>query len=229
MNEAHNGLARCIRTRQLGRELLPVAHRLGVRHLAMEALWDREVAARANASRALEEGLDGYLGQPEMCAFVDAALALGWTLHGYEADVEILRAPGPEEDAAVNRREEAQARNLGALVAELPASAKVLGWCGNGHLTREPMTASIAGEMVTWTPMGSLVSGFCGIEPFSIDQTVTVDFGWRELEWLLAYEDVLRSLGGHAGCLAADRPEELAWLGGAADAYILSLENAMID
>jgi hypothetical protein len=37
MNEAHSGFARCVRTRELGRELLPVAHAGGVRHLVMEA------------------------------------------------------------------------------------------------------------------------------------------------------------------------------------------------
>ncbi|HEY3613817.1 MAG TPA: hypothetical protein VGK92_08930 [Gaiellales bacterium] len=216
-----------MRTRVLGRALLPVAHAGGVRHLAMEALWDRDVASRANASRTLERGLDGYLGQPEMIAFVDAALALGWTLHGYEADVEVLRAPGQESNEAVNRREDAQARNLGAIVDGLPVSAKVLGWCGNGHLSRHAMTASMRGETVTWTPMGSLVAGYCGVEPFSLDQTVTVDFGGRELGWLRGYEELLRGLGGSAGCLAGDQPEELAWLGDGADAYVLSLDNEL--
>ncbi len=53
--------------------------------------------------------------------------------------------------------------------------------------------------------MGSLVAGYCGVEPFAIDQTVTVGFGTRELDWLSGYEDVLRSFGGNAGCLAEDR------------------------
>jgi hypothetical protein len=38
LNEAHDGLTRCVRTRQLGRQILPSAHAMGVRHLAMEAL-----------------------------------------------------------------------------------------------------------------------------------------------------------------------------------------------
>jgi hypothetical protein len=37
-NEAHSGLLRCRRTREIGRRLLPAAHRAGVRRLAMEAL-----------------------------------------------------------------------------------------------------------------------------------------------------------------------------------------------
>ena len=41
MNEAHSGDQRCIRTRLIGQRLLPALHRLGVRHLAMEALYTR--------------------------------------------------------------------------------------------------------------------------------------------------------------------------------------------
>jgi hypothetical protein len=228
MNEAHSGRARCLRTRELGRALLPVAHARGVRHLAMEALWDRGVAERANATRTLEQGLDGYLGQPEMRALVEAALGLGWTLHGYEAAIEVLREIRADR-AAVNWREDQQARNLGALVSGLPESAKVLAWCGNGHLSRQQGVVVKRAETVDWTPMGSLVAGYCGVEPFAIDQTVTVEFGLRSLDWVSGYGDVLRSFGGSAGCLAGDSPEELAWLGASADAYVLSLENELVE
>jgi hypothetical protein len=44
-NEFHNGLLRCVRTREIGRRLLPVAHECGVRHLAMEALYPEFVEA----------------------------------------------------------------------------------------------------------------------------------------------------------------------------------------
>ena len=37
-NEAHNGLTRCIRTREVGIRIIQAAHRAGVRRLAMEAL-----------------------------------------------------------------------------------------------------------------------------------------------------------------------------------------------
>lgn len=37
-NEAHDGLLRCPRTRQVGKQLVAAANRLGVRNLAMEAL-----------------------------------------------------------------------------------------------------------------------------------------------------------------------------------------------
>jgi hypothetical protein len=229
MNEAHSGRARCLRTRELGRALLPVAHACGVRHLAMEALWDRGVTERANAGRTLEDGLDGYLGQPEMRTLVDAALALGWTLHSYEADfTQSPAGDGPEDNAAVNWREDQQARNLGAVVAGLGPEERIIGWCGNGHLTRRPMTAFWEGEQRTWTPLGSMVATYCGVEPFSIDQAMTVEFEGSEREWLAPFVGVLERHGGTAGFLAEDAPEELAWLGDSAEAYVLSLDNALV-
>jgi hypothetical protein len=230
MNEAHSGRRRCLRTREVGRRLLPIAHRLGIRHIAMEALWDSAVTERANRSRMLEDGLDGYLGQPEMRALVQAALDLGWTLHGYEADIDVLRGRrGPEDRAAVNWREDQQARNLGAIVAGLPQSESVLGWCGNGHLCRRPGRVVVGDDSsLVWTPMGSLVAGYCGIEPFAIDQTATAAFA-EEPAWLAPYREILGVRDGTAGFLADDAPEEIAWLGDAADGYLLSLDNALVE
>ena len=37
-NEAHSGLARCVRTREVGVRMIQAAHEAGVRRLAMEAL-----------------------------------------------------------------------------------------------------------------------------------------------------------------------------------------------
>jgi hypothetical protein len=37
MNECHDGLLRCLSTREIGRRILPTAHKAGVRYLAMEA------------------------------------------------------------------------------------------------------------------------------------------------------------------------------------------------
>lgn len=226
MNEAHDGWRRCIRTREAGRELVPVAHACGVRHLAMEALGP-SLAEYANAQRALGEGSFGYLSQPEMREFVNAALGFGWTLHAYEADFASSPHDGPEHLTAVNWREDQQARNLGAVVAGLPEAAKVLGWCGNGHLFRRVLEPP--GEEPAWTPMGSLVAGYCGVEPFAIDQTVTVAWDGKQPDWLPRYAAALKSHGGTAGVLAVDVPEELAFRGADADAYVLSLDNAMTD
>ena len=93
MNEAHSGLQRCIRTREIGRRILPAAHQAGVRHLAMEALWPYHFAEEANRTRCLPTTLtEGYLAQPEMRLFMQAALDLGWILIPYEPELRrILR------------------------------------------------------------------------------------------------------------------------------------------
>jgi len=85
MNEAHSGLKRSIRTRQIGQKILPVAHEAGVRHLAMEAL-NPVFAEHGNRIRIVPEYEEGYLSQPEMRSFIQAALDLGWTLIAYEAN-----------------------------------------------------------------------------------------------------------------------------------------------
>ncbi len=71
MNEAHSGLQRCIRTREIGRRILPAAHEAGVRHLSMEALWPYEFAEEANRDRQVPETTEeGYLAQAEMRRFI---------------------------------------------------------------------------------------------------------------------------------------------------------------
>jgi hypothetical protein len=59
MNEAHDGWRRCIRTRQIGRQILPVAHKVGVRYLAMEALYIPSMANQWNATRHVPEDVTG--------------------------------------------------------------------------------------------------------------------------------------------------------------------------
>jgi hypothetical protein len=83
-NEFHDGLRRCVRTREIGRRLLPVAHDCGVRHLAMEALGNDELTDEANRTRRLPQCTAGFLAQPEMRMLIADALALGWTLIAYE-------------------------------------------------------------------------------------------------------------------------------------------------
>lgn len=226
MNEAHHGRTHCPRTRAVGLALVPVAHRLGVRHLAMEALWDPGVAERANAARVLEDDLDGYLGQPDMHALVTAALDLGWMLHAYEADTSAAPFTDWHTQEAINWREDQQARNLGAVVTGLSPSARILVWCGGGHLLRKPYEVD---ESRVWTPMGCLVEGYGGVEPFAIDQNLTVAFGGYEPPWLEHYRDGLLEHGGTAGMLAEDLPQDIAERRAEriADAYVLSLDNAM--
>jgi hypothetical protein len=227
MNEAHNGLRRCIRTREVGMRLVPTAHALEVRDLAMEALWDRGFTAGANRAHQLPPAQhpDSYLAQPEMRAFIQAALDLRWTLHSYEADHS--RAPAglvtsvqqgeslskiPME--GVNWRETEQARNLAAVLDSLGDGARLLVWCGNGHGIKRA-----APHLGGWTPMGYEFRILTGIDQFSIDQTASVDWdNGRARSLDTATTVILESLGGTAGYLTADARH---------DATLYSLHNRL--
>jgi hypothetical protein len=220
MNEAHNMLLRSTRTRELGRKVLRAAHRAGVRHLAMEALFS-QFAATANETRALPELDGGYLSQPEMRRLIEKALELGWELIPYEVDT--LPPPGfdPGTREAANWRDDQQARNLMAALFALPPAARLLVWCGNGHLTKHVVRE--------WRPMGLRFAELSGIEPFAIDQTRSVEFGDRVPDaapWVSAYADVLARLGGVVGFLAEDAPD--GWFAPqTADAFVISADNRM--
>jgi hypothetical protein len=211
MNEAHDRLKRCVRTREIGLRVLPAAHAAGVRHLAMEAL-PQGVDARPNWTRALAQFEGGYVAQPEMRRLIQRAEDLGWTLLPYET----RRHPTERND-----REEDQARHLVDALATLPPDAPLLVWCGWGHLYKEGLSDS------DFRPMASRFWELSGIEPFSIDQTVTVvpspgmTGPWHQLARSQQWR--LEALGGTAGFLAADSPIPCPWV----DAVLLSTENTL--
>lgn len=216
-NEAHSGLKRCIRTRIIGKRLVEKAHELGVRHLAMEALGPPGMLDQAGG---VPEVSGGYLAQPDMKALIQAAHDLGWTVHGYEASFdrapESLRADTTSVPFT-NWREEEQARNLLALLRSLDRAAPLLVWCGNGHANKD--------RLDDWTPMGWHFRNMSGIDPFVLDQTITVKFNegnpWTAglIEWAAPE---LADRGGTAGFLSAGSP--LNWRS-SGDAYLLSLDN----
>jgi hypothetical protein len=183
-NEAHNGLARSVRTRVIGARMIRAAHEAGVRRLAMEALpW--LATDVPGPITALPDGVGGYLAQPEMRAMIGTALDLGWTLWAYEDQVEIT----PDTDQAwllsmeyANRREREQAANLCRLLEAAPGEPMMV-WCGNGHASKHE-----GGE---WVPMGWHFREMSSIDPFVIDQTVTV--AWDGEPWPWA-RDLLGSL-----------------------------------
>ena len=241
MNEAHSGLQRCIRTREIGRCILPAAHQAGVRHLAMEALWPYSFADEANKARRVPtESEEGYLAQPEMRRYIQAALDLGWTLVPYEADYDAHPAElektesidweeeqeGPTlSDVAtesINWREEQQARNLVDTLNGLSTETKLLVWCGNSHHSK------ISNDW--FAPMGHRFRELSGISYFGIDQCVTVDFalstGTQVGQGLAAqFAADLAAHGGTAGLLTEDAP--VSWLRDREDqdAFILSTQN----
>jgi hypothetical protein len=223
LNEAHHGLTRCVRTRQLGRQLLPSAHAMGVRHLAMEALQPGDAEA-ANTTRRPPDDAGGYLAQPDMRDLIQVALELGWTLWRYEADID--HAPdavveqGLMSQAFTNWREIEQARNLAAVLAGLTASGRLLVWCGNSHASKMAQD--------DWTSMGYEFAALVAEGAFVIDQAVTVAFPGleqRQAARVAELAPILDRFGGTAGLLVEEAGPLSCWPG--VDALIVSTDNAM--
>jgi hypothetical protein len=243
MNEAHNGWKRCIRTRQIGQRILPIAHRAGVRHLAMEALYP-VFAEQGNRTRVLPEKNERYLAQPEMRSLIQTALDLGWSLIAYEADIfqwlsarynlnfpktdDLYEAsdqlqPYQAELTSMeftNWREEQQARNLIKALESLPPNTPLLVWCGNSHQSRQPLQ--------DWIPMGYQFKQLSGMDPFAIDQTRTVNFtdDPYQPKFFEEFTQDLIAYGGTAGFLLEEAPSIFVH-NADADAYLLSLENEL--
>jgi len=214
MNEAHDGHRRCVRTRTVGRRVLPAAMESGARLFAMEALGPPGGAEPGNESP--------YLAQPEMALLIESARQLGFTLAGYEAEIQRAPADLLRDTHAMpftNWRERRQAENLLALLHKAPATDRVLVWCGNSHLRKTPH-----GE---WSPMGYWLQELGGPEPFAIDQVVTVDYGEAANAlsgvMLNRYGPILESRGGEVGVILDARLR--ADLG--VDAVLLSNDNRM--
>jgi hypothetical protein len=221
-NEAHSGLARCVRTRDVGVRMVRAAHEAGVRRLAMEAL-PHPAQCLLGPVPDIPTTAGGYLAQPDMRSLIATAFELGWTLWAYEAAI-----PADADPAELlsldftNRREKEQAHNLCRILAEAP-DRPLLVWSGNSHATKEA-----TGE---WVPMGHHFTELSGTDPFVIDQTVTVDFtGWPKPwvdELLTGLGHVLASFGGTAGILRGQAPPPLdCWCG--VDAVVVSTHNTLI-
>jgi hypothetical protein len=221
-NEAHSGLARCMRTREVGVRIIQAAHQAGVRRLAMEALpWPADDSP--GPMRDIPPGAGGYLVQPDMRRLIATALELGWSLWAYEAAVD----PGKDQAELLsveftNWREREQAGNLCQLLAAAPGK-QLLVWCGNSHASRQADSE--------WVPMGYHFAAMSGIQQFVIDQAVTIDFtGDGPQPWvrqLLAGLSVtLGAHGGTAGILRDQAPRPLdSWPG--VDAVVISTENEL--
>ena len=221
-NEAHNGLARCIRTREMGVRMIRAAHEAGVRRLAMEALpWPAQDTP--GPILAIPPAQGGYLAQPDMRRLITAALELGWSLWAYEAVFEAAARTDPAEMLSMevtNWRDREQARNLCRVRAAAPAEP-LLVWCGNGHAYKEATQE--------WVPMGWHFRTMSGTDPFVIDQTVTVAFDSQSELWvqelLATLGEILAAHGGTAGILRDHAPASLNWPG--VDAVVVSTDNTL--
>lgn len=220
LNEGHSGLLRSRRTRLVGRLVMPRAHAAGVRHLAAEALTPK-VADEANRTRILPDSDHAYLAQDDMRALLQTALDLGWTLISYEVDFDSSDEDGDPLQAA-NWRERGQAQNLSDALAGLPTDARLLVWSGNSHLEKEIGVIPNVGEMV---PMGRWFWDLAGIEPFSIDQVVSVDFGGaggRAANLVEQFRAQLEVAPGRTLGYLTDPAVDAG-----ADARVISLDNAL--
>jgi len=221
-NEAHNGLARCVRTREVGVRIIQAAHQAGVRRLAMEALPSPGNEA-PEPIREAPSAAGGYLAQPDMRRLIATALELGWSLWAYEASVDLGKSEAERLSLEyTNWRELEQAKNLCQVVAAAPGDP-LLVWCGNSHASREGGSG--------WIPMGRHFAATSGIQHFVIDQDVTVDFtGQGPDPWV---RDLLAELGGtlaaHGGCAGILREQAPPPLDGrtGVDAVVVSTDNEL--
>jgi len=211
LNEATSGLRRCVRTRRVGTRVLRVAWAAGARVLAVEAL----------GPPGGEPPVPEVLEQPDMAELLATARRLGFRLSGYDADgraVPVRLRTKAKSPAFSNWRDEQQASNLEALMAGLPDDARLLVWAGNLHHAKV--------RLMAYQPTGWRFMARTGIEPFVLDQTVTVVFTERRssspvLEWA---RRELERRGADAGFVWR---EGMPRLSPGSDAWLLSLDNKM--
>lgn len=163
-----------------------------------------------------------------MRQLIQTALDLGFELHAYEADKNGSPATGSSfanNKSGIEYRERGQAANLARLVNSFPEDERLFIWCGGAHGAK----TEVAGIKMMAQELWRITS----IEPYSIDQTPTVEYNLtssRPRDLVARFRDDIERLGGTACILRAD----LLSLAGdlsqhlpAMDAYVLSVDNAM--
>ncbi len=197
--------------------------------MAMEAL-DARTIEEINHTRQMSGDRAGYyFSQPEMRAFAQAALELGWTLIAYEADFSQESALLSERGRN-NWREEMQARNILAALNTLPSDARLFVWCGNSHHTRAIVPVDTGESDEYWGLMGYHFHQLSDIKHFVLDQTRTVRFLPRprpqQDQWLNEHSAELTALGGTGGFLNEEAPSCFN-TSYSEDAFLISLYNEM--
>jgi len=211
INEAQSGGRRCVRNRRIGRLILQVAWAGGARVFAVEALGPP--GGEPPAPEVLE--------QPDMAQLLATARRLGFRLTGYDADrkaVPVRLRTRTRSPLFSNWRDSVQAGNLAALYRELPAGERMLVWATNLHHSKV--------RYMAYQPTGWRFRSLTGVDPFVIDQTVTVAFVERRatppvLAWAQAE---LRRRDGNAGYIWRDGQPRLS---AGCDAWLLSLDNKL--
>ncbi|MGB7342123.1 MAG: hypothetical protein WBC91_24720 [Phototrophicaceae bacterium] len=245
MNEAHHYMQRCIRTREVGKRILQIAHQSGVRYLAMEALTPADLII--NQTRRITSSDNEFFNQAEMRDFVQTALNLGWTLIAYDVDTrDYLHSKRLQLDykaytteewndiVCTNEfwqwRESSSAQTLTEQFMQLAEDQKMLVWVGWQHHSPKPIMMFDNEKQHT---MGYYFQQITKTKYFSIDQTTTIfDDPYFE-DWRLYAQnhiDSLNTFGGTAGFIRDNLPSELQTVSNLHlhDAYLLSTQNQMV-
>jgi hypothetical protein len=128
-----------------------------------------------------------------------------------------------------NWRDSEEARNLTRFLESAPGDLKLLVWCGHSHQRKTPQGyAGLPGS--TWVRLGQRFRELSGIDPFVIDQSLTVEYQSRRSPRrgdVRRYRHELRALGGTGGFLREDDPDTRWREDLSADARLLSIDNSM--
>lgn len=145
----------------------------GFTHLAAETFQNNDWAGpprvetlKAGAALSPDQGY--YIADPVFAEAMREALALGYQLAAYEERQDQTLA-GESPEAAVPRREQAQAENLAKLLQRWP-QGRFLVHVGYGHLSK--LVGRDGGSL-----MGARFVALTGIEPMTINQSATGSFG----------------------------------------------------
>lgn len=120
----------------------------GFTHIGFEALSPRQTQP--------EEGF--YTWEPVFAALLMRAHELGFEVFGYELDEQV-----PEGESNFDFREEAQAKNIAAVIDTADTNARFLIFAGWSHIAKQPVGEA---EQL-W--MAARFMALTGNEPFSID------------------------------------------------------------
>jgi hypothetical protein len=165
--------------------------------------------------------IPAVLEQAEMAELLATARRLGIQVSGYDADgatVPLTLRTKTRSPTFSNWRDDKQAEHLATLLEGLQPDQRMMVWAGNMHHAKV--------RFMQYQPTGYRFRVKTGIDPFVIDQTVTVTFVERRgLTPLVSWaQGELRARGGEAGFIwrqGMPRPSP------GCDAWLLSLDNRM--
>lgn len=161
LNEAHYSS----RTRAFGAAVVQRLGADGFGGLMAEAFLPQSVEgadAPSARGKAVTGLYGGYVCDPMFAELVRVARDLGYSLGAYEARPDQRAPAGADRQASIAAREQAQAENIAAWLANRPG-ARVLIFCGHSHVAEAPLGPN------TW--MAARLKALIGEDPLTIDQT----------------------------------------------------------